>query len=59
MNKIRHIKDRIKIRCKGKSCECRGGVFVWKDQKKEVMTRKCLLCGSGFTELNLIGKKDD
>ena len=50
----RDLKDRHRIRCKGKNCDGRKGMFVWEDQKKEIMSRKCLLCGSKYTELNLV-----
>ena len=49
----RDLEQREKLRCKGPMCDMRKGFFVWPDQKKDILTKKCLLCDSDIVELNL------
>lgn len=51
------LASRHRLRCKGKDCELRKGFFVWEDQKDEIMKKKCLLCGSTFSNINLVKEK--
>lgn len=61
---IARIESRVKVYCTGKYCELRyRGVFVYPEQKKDVLSLPCLVCDSkmrdSLTVLNNEGENYD
>ena len=48
----RMLAERPKLRCKGKECDMRKGFFVRKEQKGQILKKKCLLCNSDIVDIN-------